>query len=49
MIVAGRTRIVDGDRTPLFDVPQLRWLAVERSYDGYTHSPADLRQRFPTY
>lgn len=43
----GTTRIVDGDMTPLFDLPQLRGLAVERSYDNYTHSAAELRQRFP--
>lgn len=43
----GTTRIVDGDMTPLFDIPQRELLAVEHSHDNYTHSAADLRRRFP--
>jgi hypothetical protein len=45
----GATRIVDGDMAPLFDLPQRELIAVEHSYDNYTHSAADLRRRFPPH
>lgn len=45
--IAGKTTVADGDLTPLFTIPTLRGVGMERGAKNYSHSPAEIRAEFP--
>lgn len=47
LALAGRTFVGDGDFAPLFSIPKLRSVGIERGASNYSHKPAELRANFP--
>jgi hypothetical protein len=42
-----RTTVGDGDFAPLFSIPKLRSVGIERGASNYSHKPAEIRANFP--